>query len=803
MVSFFTRIALAFCLCATCFFITCGQVAFAQSSKSKSLNLGFGGLGDDFGDPLSSTPFEYDASFEVEEGGLAGRVTVNLTLESGHHTFSTTQPAGGPSPTVINITSPGVTLSGPFSPNNSFEISLKEEGFEGLRCEIHHDSVSWTAPVKFEKPVSDPPAPIKVKVNAQVCKSSCIPVQGLELNAKFKGYYAAAKSAASNGPFREQDSPIEWTVVSSKSIVKSGDKFELVLSAKPDKGYHIYKYDPADITTESRTLIVLTQKAGLISGSPRTNDKLIHKNLGGGIEVDYYTGNATWRIPLQVPDQAIQGIYPLQGLIGYQGCTDVSCDNPRGIRFQVDLNVGPSSKDEPTNAVLTSIPYKDVAQNPNLTKWIDGSKIKLTLSAFEILTKFCLAMVGGLILNFMPCVLPVIGLKVLGFVSEAGGDRKTASMLTLTYSAGIVSLVLALGLLSVLVRAYTGTAYGWGQQFGSIEFRVVITAFMFSLALSFLGVWEIPIPGFAMSKTSTELSNREGYTGAFFKGIITTVLATPCSAPFLGGVFVVALSQPAWVVLLIFLGVGLGMALPYLAVAAQPSLLSALPKPGPWMQTFKEVLAFPMLLSVVFLVSGFLDKDRMSMLSALMFVWFGCWMVGRIPAWAETGTKVKGWLIAGAVALAGTYGSFYLLQPSKYSLAWQEYEESKLDKLVADGKTVMIDFTANWCQNCKLNLRVALETKKVKELVESESIVPMVADMTNYPPNVQAKLNELNSISIPVVAIYSGSDPDNPIILRDLLTESDVLEALKSAGNKKNSESRPTAATAPKSASVQ
>ena len=390
-------------------------------------------------------------------------------------------------------------------------------------------------------------------------------------------------------------------------------------------------------------------------------------------------------------------------------------------------------------------------------------------------------MLGGLILNFMPCVLPVIGLKVLGFVSEAGGDRSKSSFLTLTYAAGIISLILGLGLLSVLVRAYTGNAYGWGQQFSSMEFRVLITAFMFSLALSFLGVWEIPIPGFAMSKTSTELSNREGYLGAFFKGLITTILATPCSAPFLGGVFVVALSQPAWVVLLIFFGVGLGMSMPYLAVAVQPSLLSFLPKPGAWMETFKEFLAFPMLLSVVFLVSGFLDKDRMSMLSALMFVWFACWMIGRVPAWAEGRTKMKAWLISTAVAVAGTYGSFYVLQPSRYELAWQEYEESKLDALVAEGKTVMIDFTANWCQNCKLNLRVALETKQVKELLESKGIVPMVADLTNHSPKVLAKLRELNSLSIPVLAIYSGENPNDPVVLRDLITESQVITALHQA----------------------
>jgi thiol:disulfide interchange protein len=751
------------------------------------------GLGGGLGDSLLGTPYEYEASFEAEEGGKRGRVQVRLTLDPSHHTFSTTQPAGGPSPTVISIKSPGVTLKGPFTPDTNPDVSYEDEAWVGLKVETHHDVVTWTAPVVFATPLTSSPLPINVVVDAQVCDKSCIPVRGLDLKAKFTGFYPSAEIAASQGPFREPTSPIEWTATLDKSSVKSGDKLSLTLTAVPDPDFHIYKYDHNDEVIESRTLIQLTQKAGLIAGAPTTDSKVVHKDMGSGIEVDYYVGKVAFQIPLQVPENLKEGIYPLQGFVGYQGCTDGSCDQPRGFRFQVDVNVGTASKSENVNAVLTAVPFKDISTK-NLNRWIDGPRIKLTLTPMELLTKFGLAVLGGFILNFMPCVLPVIGLKVLGFVSEAGGDRRTASLLTLTYAAGIVSLILALGVLSVAVRSFTGQAFGWGQQFGSIEFRIIITAFMFSLALSFLGVWEIPIPGFAMSKTSTELSNREGFIGAFSKGLITTILATPCSAPFLGGVFVVALTQPAWVVLLIFAGVGLGMASPYMAVAMQPGLLSFLPKPGPWMQTFKEFLAFPMLLAVVFLVSGFLDKDRMAMLSALMFVWFGCWFIGRVPAWAELGSKIRAWGIATAVALAGTVGSFYYLQPSQYELAWQPYDEAKLDKLVADGKTVMIDFTANWCQNCKLNLHTALETKNVKELILADDIVPMVADMTDYPEHIQAKLNELNSNSIPVLAIYSKTNADTPIVLQDVLTESQVLAALKEAGPSKKAASLPTSA---------
>jgi suppressor for copper-sensitivity B len=770
------------------------QMAIAQEGKTKGTkSKSFGGFGMSLGGGSSGNPYAFSASYEAEEGGQRGRVTVSVKLEDGHHIFSTTQPAGGPSATVISIGSPGITLAGPFSPDSSFDVSTTEVGFEGLRVEQHHDAVAWTAPITFAAPLGNMPAPILVKVDGQVCKEACIPIRGEEVKAEFKGFYASAKSATS-GPFREPESAISWTISMDKSTVRPGEKLNLLLVAQPDKDFHIYKYDSMDPTVDSRTLIVLTNKAGLTAGNPVTESKLNHKDLGAGEAVDYYLGDVSWRIPLMVPEKAAEGIYSLQGLVGYQGCTDGSCDQPRGIRFQVDLTVGPKSIAEPANAVLAAIPFSEVAGLGNLSQWIDGAKIKLTLSPTELFAKFCLAMLGGFILNFMPCVLPVIGLKVLGFVSEAGGSRKTATLLTLTYAAGIGTLILGLGVLSVAVRYYTGEAFGWGEQFGSIYFRIAITAFMFSLALSFLGVWEIPIPGFAMSKTSTELSNRAGFLGAFYKGLITTLLATPCSAPFLGGVFVVALTQPAWVVLLIFGGVGLGMALPYLAIAAQPSMLSFLPKPGPWMETFKEALAFPMLLSVVFLVSSFLDAERMAMLSSLMFVWFGCWLVGRVPAWSEFNSKLRSWSIATVVAILGTMGSFYFLQPSQYRLAWQDYSEEKLDSLVADGKTVMIDFTANWCQNCHFNLRTAIETKRVKELIESEKIVPMIADYTNYPPALKAKLSELNSASIPILAIYSAGDSERPIVLRDIITESQLVDALKAAGPSKSTDSRPTAA---------
>jgi thiol:disulfide interchange protein len=157
-------------------------------------------------------------------------------------------------------------------------------------------------------------------------------------------------------------------------------------------------------------------------------------------------------------------------------------------------------------------------------------------------------------------------------------------------------------------------------------------------------------------------------------------------------------------------------------------------------------------------------------------------MIGRVPAWTDFSAKFRSWGLAALIAVIGTLGSFYVMQPSPYRLAWVSYREEALDDYVKAGKTVLIDFTAEWCQNCKLNLNQAIHTKKVKELVEKNNVVAMVADLTDYPPHIKEKLNELGSISIPVLAIYRPGDTESPIVLPDLVREKDVLEALEKAG---------------------
>lgn len=767
----------------------------SQGKSSKSSAKAGAGFDDGLGLALFGEPYEMTARYEVDRQTRKGRLHVTVELFNGYHIFSTTQGPGGPTPTTIKILSDWAKTTGPFVPSAPPKIELNSPAFPNVPVEQHEEIVTWTAPIAISGELSESPPALEIALEGQVCEENCIPIRDAKASAEFAGFLEPVASAGTPGEFLETDSAVRWKIRLNKNQVKPGETLELICEAIPDPEFHIYKLDPHDTVTENRTLLVLTQKAGVKAGEPILDKRIVSKDMGVAGTVEFYEGPVTIRVPITIPQTATEGETPLEGQIGYQGCTAGACDRPRGLAFSTTYEVSRNaSGNEPSLARISAIDYTTIAKNPQRTEWIDAAQYALTLSAYEIFTKFCVAMLAGLILNFMPCVLPVIGLKILGFVNEAHGNRRQAALLTLVYALGMIGFVLAFGIASIAVRSFTNQTLGWGSQFGNSTFQIVVTSFMFALALSFLGVWEFPIPGFATGAKSTELSTRQGVTGAFAKGIITTLLATPCSGPFLGSALAVSLSQPAWVVLLIFLGVGLGMASPYLVIAAFPGALRFIPKPGAWMETFKEFLAFPMLLSVVAFVAGFPSVERTAMFASLIFVWFACWLIGRVPAWAAPREKVRAWSMGAAVAVAGTLGSFYLLGPSPYELDWEPFTESRLQQLSSEGKTVMVDFTADWCQNCKTNLIFAIHTRKVHKIVQDNQVVPLVADLTRYPPDLMAKLRELKSISIPVVAIYPPGETKNPIVLQDVLAESDIVQALEQAGPSRSSEKngRPT-----------
>ncbi len=755
--------------------------ALALAQKGKGLSSPF----NDFGFPTvgNGQNVSFEASYELQTSGQTGRVQVTASIESGWHMYSTTQAEGGPNKTAIELLSDQVKLSGPFVPDHAPDVSLIDV-FPGLPIEEHHDVVTWTAPFTVVKTFDTERDKLEVSVVGQVCKTdgACIPINE-KLSASFQGTFGEKPRTSS---LRVDSTQAQWTASVEPGQARPGETIELVLNAELDPGYHIYPFLKEE--SQYRTVIVATSKAGLRFGAPVTKAAIAQdKRLE--TPIDYHAGNVTWRIPISIPENAQEGEYPIELQVGFMTCSERACSRQSGLSATGNILVAKSAA--PTQQLsamnFAEVSYKDVVDRPSLVNWIDApptiSAAKTPLkssSGLELWMVFA-ALAGGFILNFMPCVLPVIGLKLMGFVNQSGSSRAKVISLNLSYVAGILAVMLVLALANVIAKT-AGDAFGWGQQFTRIEFQVPMAVLIFAMALSFLGVWEIPIPGFATSSQSGKLMEQEGLGGAFFKGILTTLLATPCSGPFLGTLFGLTLTLSITSIVLLYLLVGIGLGLPYLAICFYPGVIKLLPKPGAWMDTLKQVLAFPLLFTVVYFVAMIAPDYRIATLVLLIVVWFACWLIGRVPAYAEAHRIRAAWLTGLATSVLGCIFAFSYFGPVHHDVPWIPYDEAVLAKHRSEGKTVMIEFTARWCLTCQSNMKFAIDRPRVAELVNENGVVPLLADWSEPSDAILNKIKELDSLSIPLLAIYPADPALAPIVLRDQITEAQLLEALKSAG---------------------
>jgi thiol:disulfide interchange protein len=523
-----------------------------------------------------------------------------------------------------------------------------------------------------------------------------------------------------------------------------------------------------------------------------------------GIDVESHTKHVTWYAPIEFAPGVNPTQLKIEGQVTFQSCLAASCQPPQTIPFTAELGKG---VEVPGGARPAVIPTAVKAAQP--TSPLKAEENKLTaenaanspMDFGSLWIQLGWAFLGGLILNLMPCVLPVISLKLLSFMKQAGESRMRIFTLNLWYSAGLLSVFIVLAALA----ASASISLSWGEQFTKPWFKVAMTGLVFSMSLSFLGVWQIPIPGFAGSGRAMELQQQEGLSGAFFKGIFTTLLATPCSGPFLGPIFGYLLDKPPYMAYFVLGSVGLGMASPYLLIGAFPKLIGFLPKPGEWMKTFEELMGFFMLGAVIYLFTTLSSPYFIPTLTLLVGLWFAFWLIGRTSILAGPVKRAMTWIAGAAMAaLLGWFGFTYLFDISevkyvgedsaadssdngKEKFRWHRFSPEALAKARAEGKTVMVDFWAKWCLTCQTNSKIAIETDAVSEVIKKNRVVPMLADWTDESPVIKKALHDLGRNSIPVLAIWPANSNDQPpIVLSDLLSQGQVIEALEKAGPSKS-----------------
>jgi thiol:disulfide interchange protein len=419
-------------------------------------------------------------------------------------------------------------------------------------------------------------------------------------------------------------------------------------------------------------------------------------------------------------------------------------------------------------------------------------------SGASLLGVLLFAFVGGLVLNVMPCVLPVLTLKLYGLVEQSDITPGRRRQVGLAYTGGVMASFLALALAVIVLRAVFGVQVDWGFQFQYPPYVAALATVVFAFGLSLLGVFEIPVIG---AETAGQASSKEGLVGSFFTGVFATLLATPCSAPFLGTAIAYAFSAPVLELLAIFATVGLGLGAPFLLVAFVPALFRFLPRPGAWMDTFKQLLGFTLIATTIWLVDVLFAQiggDRtVGFLAFLLAVGVGLWIFGHFGGIAESGRRQLAAAAGGAVVALGA-GLYFLdleLAPDEQcddgalvqdglsfadGIPWQPFSEPRIEALA--GKTVFVDFTAEWCLTCKVNERTVLETSDVRGAMQELGVVPLKADWTRRDEVITEWLRQNGRAGVPMYLVIPGDRTKAPILLPEVITPSMVVGALKQAG---------------------
>ena len=736
----------------------------ATQAQRLSLQDDFEGLLDD--NPIESEPVKLSAFLKVREGTTEGTLNVRAEIADHWHVYSITQPKGGPLPAKIKLASgDGIKINGDFEPDSDPIIIEKDEIF-GIRVEKHKVEVTWSAPVEIAQGIDPASIAANVRFSGQTCVSAELGGSCKQLSetvaVNFLGYEAAT---ATNIKFKPTFSHLllsgKIRRASGPGTIKPGDRIDVNITAEPTDHFHIYAQEQyqTDDAVSTPTIFAFTKQNGWTVNGPTTTDDVIQKDQFG-ILLRYHEDPVTWKFSLIVPTDAESRRYSFTGMMGFQTCTE-SCDPPDAAKFSFDVAIGSEIESEPiafastgtygeindlikakmvshssspdeiveppaadvTHEVVTDTPeaiaemaklydpnekiryltYQDMDANPVGSGGTSSSK------QTTFWTALLGAFLGGMILNLMPCVFPVLGLKVMGFVEQAGSDPRKIRMHGIAFAFGLIVSMWVLAGIILTIKLAMGQDVNWGAQMGNPYFVAFIIVLLFVLGLNMAGVFEM---GTSMTRVGGSAQNQKGLSGSFFSGVLTTLIATPCSGPFLGAAMSYTLAQPALTAMFLFTVFAVGISMPYVLLSFFPALINRLPRPGAWMETFKVTMAFAMFAVVAFFMQAFGGQTGVGGLSwlamALVVIglaafFYGTWSLPHIKPKKRIvfGNlmplvifAVGGWmcydaanqrppLISGSHAIGG--------------LAWQDWNPGKIEYSLARNKRIIwVDYTADW-----------------------------------------------------------------------------------------------------------
>lgn len=591
-------------------------------------------------------------------------------------------------------------------------------------------------PVPLMLPADFKAETLDVKLSAQwlVCKDVCIPQQGefaLRLPAK-------ASTAGQTGAFQAA-----WAA-QPKEVAAGEARAELV--------------------DEARALRV---SVGGLPEAMRGQELAFFAELAGVIDhAAQVTGRwdgTTWRADVPVSPQRFESPTQLQAVLTAPG-------QPAGARVNLAIAGTWPALSAPAAPALQGA--ADTPATP-----VSGAA---SASSLGLGLALLFAFVGGALLNLMPCVFPILSLKVLGFAGHAHSRRALVGG-GIAYSAGVVLSFVALAGLLIALKS-GGEQIGWGFQLQSPGFVAALAVLFTVIALNLAGLFEF---GSILPSSAAALRLRHPMADSFLTGVLAVAVASPCTAPFMGAALGLAFTLPAAQALLVFAVLGAGMALPYLAMCAWPGLARAMPKPGAWMATFKSVMAFPMLATVVWLVWVLGQQTGIdgaaALLGVLVALAFALWAWGRVDSertsrlvWSTLGALLLGLSLTWALP---TWREAQAAAPASADATWQPWSAERVAALQAEGRTVFVDFTAAWCVTCQVNKRTTLGDARLLAEVQSRRVALLRADWTRRDAAISNELARLGRNGVPVYAIYRPGQ-GMPTLLPELLTVNTVLDAL-------------------------